>query len=322
MKSLHRFGVVVVAVLALLGLTVGTAAAQDGAPAGPSAVPAVSTPPAGPPQFDILSAGLWAALNNPMASPPGANDYTCKPTTAHPRPVVLVHGTFGNAYDTWSELSPQLRAAGYCVFALNYGGAPGFLFQGLGDVAASAAQLGTFIDGVLAATGSSTVDLVGHSQGGMMPRYYIQNLNGAGKVHQLIGLSPSNHGTDFFGLTQGFLETPFGAEVINAFCPACIQQIAGSDFITSLNANGETVPGVLYTVLQTRYDDVVTPYASAFLAPASNVTNVTIQDVCGLDFTDHIGIPYDPITLRLVQNALDPATAGAAGCFFVPPVVS
>ena len=39
------------------------------------------------------------------------------------------------------------------------------------------------------------LDLVGHSQGGMMPRYYVKNLGGAAKVDDLIGLSPSNHGT-------------------------------------------------------------------------------------------------------------------------------
>ena len=37
--------------------------------------------------------------------------------------------------------------------------------------------------------------MVGHSQGGMMPRYYIKFLGGADKVDDLVGLAPSNHGT-------------------------------------------------------------------------------------------------------------------------------
>ena len=50
------------------------------------------------------------------------------------------------------------------------------------------------------ATGASQVDIVGHSQGGMMPRYYIKFLGGAAKVHTLVGLAPSNHGTTLDGL--------------------------------------------------------------------------------------------------------------------------
>jgi triacylglycerol esterase/lipase EstA (alpha/beta hydrolase family) len=58
-----------------------------------------------------------------------------------------------------------------------------------------AAELATFVNSVLGATGAKKVDLVGHSQGGMMPRYYIGFLGGAKYVHHLVGIAPSNHGT-------------------------------------------------------------------------------------------------------------------------------
>ena len=66
---------------------------------------------------------------------------------------------------------------------------------------ASAGELNAFVDKVLAATGAAEVDLVGHSQGGMMPRYYLKFLGGAAEVHTLVGLSPSNHGTTLDGLS-------------------------------------------------------------------------------------------------------------------------
>lgn len=80
----------------------------------------------------------------PAVPPPGANDWSCRPTAAHPRPVVLVHGTFEGAFDNWAGVAPQIRAAGYCVFALDYGN------RGTGDIPTSAGQLARFVDAVLA----------------------------------------------------------------------------------------------------------------------------------------------------------------------------
>ncbi|MEJ7704914.1 MAG: alpha/beta fold hydrolase [Geodermatophilaceae bacterium] len=123
------------------------------------------------------------------SSPPGANDFSCTPDAAHPYPVVLVHGTFADAYGSWLSLSPQLAAEGYCVFALDYGRNATIAIE------RSAGQLADFVDRVLEATGAAKVSLVGHSQGGLMPRYYLRFLGGAALVDELIGLAPSNHGT-------------------------------------------------------------------------------------------------------------------------------
>ena len=105
---------------------------------------------------------------------------SCKPTRAHPRPVVLVHGTFADMADSWQALSPLLVDNGYCVFALNYGSSNGSGELGVyatGPIATSAEELGAFVQKVLSATGAGQVDMVGHSQGGMMPRYYLRFLD-------------------------------------------------------------------------------------------------------------------------------------------------
>jgi triacylglycerol lipase len=249
------------------------------------------------------AASLAAPYVSPGISPPGANDWSCRPSAERPHPVVLVHGTFGDMTVSWNLISPALKSGGYCVFALDYGR------RGTGPIEASAGELAAFVDRVLAATGAARVSLVGHSQGGMMPRYYIKFLGGAAEVDDLVGLSPSNHGTESSG-------TPF-AEALG--CVSCGQQRAGSEFLLSLNAGDETPGEVSYTVVQTSHDEVVVPYTSAFLAPGPNTTNVLIQERCPLDPVEHLGIIYDPVALQWIQNAL--AQPGPADPGFMPTCV-
>jgi triacylglycerol esterase/lipase EstA (alpha/beta hydrolase family) len=293
---------------------VGTAlTAAVAAPAGASS----------PPLPVIYNGVLGYAQASSTASPPGANDWSCRPSAAHPLPVILVHGTFGDMSDSWQALSPLLVNNGYCVFALNYGAANGSGALGVyavGDITQSAAQLATFVNKVLAATGAKKVDIVGHSQGGMMPRYYIKFLGGASKVHTLVGLAPSNHGTTLEGLSTLSADLPDASQFTGAVCAACAQQEAGSSFLTNLNAGGDTVPGVDYTVIESEYDEVVTPYTSAFLS-GPHVTNITLQDQCPLDFGEHLSMPYDHIADTDVLNALDPAQQQTPACTPVAPVM-
>jgi triacylglycerol esterase/lipase EstA (alpha/beta hydrolase family) len=256
------------------------------------------------------------------ASPPGANDFSCKPSAAHPRPVILVHGTFADMSDSWQALSPLLRNNGYCVFALNYGSYAGSDLLGVdatGDIPTSAGQLSAFVDRVLAATKAAQVDLVGHSQGGMMPRWYLRFLGGAAKVHALIGLAPSNHGTTLDGLFT--LASDLGAGAfVGVLCPACEQQEAGSAFMQKLNAGSETVPGVQYTNIESANDEVVTPYTSAFLS-GPGVNNILLQSQCPLDQGEHLSMPYDHIADADVLNALDSAHPVTPACTPVLPIV-
>jgi triacylglycerol esterase/lipase EstA (alpha/beta hydrolase family) len=245
----------------------------------------------------------------------GWNNYSCKPSAAHPRPVVLVHGTFGNSVDNWLALAPYLTSRGYCVFSLDYGQLPGVpLFNGLGPIDQSAAQLQVFVDKVLAATGAAKADLVGHSQGGMMPRYYLKFLGGAAKVNALVGIAPDNHGTNLDGLANLLPYFPGAADLLSAATPGLADQVAGSAFLTKLNAGGDTVAGVHYTVIATKYDEVVTPYNSQFLT-GSDVHNVLLQNLCGLDLSEHVAIGiFDRIAYHEVANALDPAHASTTTC--------
>lgn len=222
----------------------------------------------------------------PLLDAVGANDWSCRTTAAHPHPVVLVHGTFGDKKTLLDRLSWRLHRTGYCVYALDYGR------RATGPIAGSARELSAFVDRVLSATGAAKVDLVGHSQGGMMPRYYIKDLGGAGKVDDLVGLAPSNHGTSNpLTLFPG----------LGYWCAACLEQRTGSTFLTRLNAGDETPGPVSYTTIVTSHDRVVTPYTSGYLAGA---TNIRLQDKCRYDPTGHVWMPMDGPVIRIVLNAL------------------
>ena len=283
----------------------------------------LSPVPVGASSLPVLYNGVVGYSHaSATASPPGANDWSCRPTAAHPRPVVLVHGTFGDMSDSWQALSPLLVDHGYCVFALNYGDADGsgaLGVYGVGDITQSAQQLATFVDQVLAATKARQVDIVGHSQGGMMPRYYMKFLGGAPKVHTLVGLAPSNHGTTIDGLSTIAAYLPDADQFTGAVCAACAQQESGSSFMTALSAGGDTVPGVQYTVIESEYDEVVTPYSSAFLS-GPQVTDITLQKQCPLDFGEHLSMPYDHIADADVLNALDSTHPQKPVCTPVAPV--
>ncbi|KES03022.1 lipase [Streptomyces toyocaensis] len=262
-----------------------------------------------------VTAPTAASAQTAGAPTSGWNDYDCEPSAAHPRPVVLVHGTLGNSVDNWLGLAPYLKHRGYCVFSLDYGRLPGVpFFHGLGPVEKSAEELDAFVDKVLAATGAAETDIVGHSQGGMMPRHYLKFLGGADEVNALVGIAPSNHGTTLGGLTRLLPYFPGAEGLLTEATPALADQVAGSDFLTRLNAGGDTVPGVRYTVIATRYDEVVTPYRSGFLT-GPNVRNVLLQDLCPLDLSEHLAIGLvDRIAFHEVANALDPAHAERTTC--------
>jgi triacylglycerol lipase len=185
----------------------------------------------------------------------------------------------------------------------------------------SAAQLSAFVDQVLAATGAREVDLVGHSEGATMPDYYIEYLGGAAKVARYVGVSGVKHGTTLHGLGTFFAEYdtffPGAPDPTGDGCGSCRQFLVGSDYIQKIEARAPA-RGVTYTNIATRYDELVSPYTSSFLT-GRNVTNITLQDNCALDFSDHLSIISSPITGDHILNALDPAHARPVRCTLVLP---
>jgi triacylglycerol esterase/lipase EstA (alpha/beta hydrolase family) len=277
----------------------------------------------------------------------GANDWDCT-SQRHPRPVVLVHGTGRGMQASWGDLSePQqapgpliaaLENDGYCVFALNYGFGPqsflgptgipsGRTGWGYTALEAAAHELDAFIEKVREATGAPQVDVVGHSQGGTLTRQYLRFEGGASpsgnKVRTLVMLGPSTHGTDYGGLYPSENAAWFAGE-----SKAGQQQIFGSSFLATLNADRETFPGIDYTVIATTTDRTITPHTRSALnaAPGTSVRNMYVQDACPGLLIGHGRKAFDPspeanpgllehpAPIFLVRQALDPTLQGTVPC--------
>jgi triacylglycerol lipase len=285
--------------------------------------PAATADDALPVPYQFIPSAIFGGL--PDADAPGTNDWSCRPTATHPRPVVLVHGTAGNRSTNWQTYGPLLKNNGYCVFALTYGAVPGAPYPlsalgGMNAMGTSAAELGAFVDRVLAVTGAAKVDLVGHSQGTLMPNYWLKFLGGADKVGSYISLAPLWHGTAL-GDIKPLLALAFGDAITDPpvpFCAACGEMSASSSFIAQMRAGGVAVPGVRYVNIMSRYDELVLPYTSGI---EPGMTNIVLQDRCPLDFTEHFEIAADKNASILVLNALDPAHPRPLSCVPVLPFV-
>ncbi|MGE0128697.1 MAG: esterase/lipase family protein [Blastocatellales bacterium] len=155
-----------------------------------------------------------------------------------PRPVVLVHGLASNA-TTWASYTKQdgyLASTGLRGFAVGDGQAEGVMSTGdpsqplkqTNTIAQNAEELARYVAGVKRATGAQMVDLVAHSMGGLISRYYIDRLMPDGgkdrDVGQLIMLGSPHGGSSCASLpaSLGFylpatleLRPSYLAEVFN-----------------------------------------------------------------------------------------------------------
>ncbi|KAF9321870.1 hypothetical protein BG003_010126 [Podila horticola] len=248
----------------------------------------------------------------------GWNDWNCKPKPGK-NPLVMMHGLGSNAYENFNYMAPRFAAVGYCGYTISYGFYKGIpLLGGLNDMAVSAQELSDFVDKVLNATGASKVNIFGHSEGSIVPRYYLKFLGGAAKVEKFAAMGPVVTGSTLQGvvpfLTGLGLYDPI-KKVIDPVCLSCFQVLDNSPFLQALNAQGDTVPGVSYKFIASKADLLVTPYTAGFLRGNNPlVENVTLQDLCPVDLSGHIALCLDPIVFHSVRAFFDPTAPQSISC--------
>ncbi|MFI1199061.1 alpha/beta fold hydrolase [Streptomyces sp. BHT-5-2] len=129
------------------------------------------------------------AQEQPLPVPSAAGAPARLPTEgrAHP-PVLLLHGFVDNR-SVFVLLRRSLHRHGWRhVEALNYSPLTC-------DLRRAAELLGRHVEEICARTGHRRVDIVGHSLGGLIARYYVQRRGGDARVRTLVTLGTPHSGT-------------------------------------------------------------------------------------------------------------------------------
>ena len=233
------------------------------------------------------AAALSIVVGVPLAAPAEAQ-------TARD-PVIIVAGTFAGqpiANVFYSTLAGRLRRDGYQPYIF------GLPTSGTQDIARTAAALNTFADQVRAQTGATRVDLIGHSQGGLVSRHYVKFLGGSTEVDAVISLGAPHYGTAVANLAKLFgLGNCVGIV-------SCQQMAVGSTYLANLNAGDDTIGNVRYTNIVSLHDEVVIPHTTGWLANDGNNVNVRVQTPCFLRVVGHIGLATDGTVYSGIQDAL------------------
>ncbi|MEV0806737.1 alpha/beta fold hydrolase [Micromonospora sp. NPDC050200] len=224
---------------------------------------------------------------------------TSTTTTVSANPVIVIGGLIGVSI-AYEPIAARLRADGFRVSIYQL---PGL---GFGDIRESARDFKTYVDQVRASTGAAKVDLVAHSEGGLVSRWYVRFLGGADVVGRYVSLGSPQQGTYAANILK-FVGLGSCAGIV-----ACQQMSIGSDLLTALN-DGDDTPGALrWATVRTWQDELVWPIDNASLADGA--TNVLIQSWCPLRVVGHLGLVLDGTTYTVVRQVLTDA-AVRPNCF-------
>jgi len=135
-------------------------------------------------------------------------------------PVVFVHGYSGSTIVNFSSMISWFKSDGYPSNYLYY-----YTYNTIPGVANGANILKGKVDAALKATGKTKVDLICHSMGGLVARYYMKYLGGAAKVNQVVYIATPHKGTYVaYGdpFTQAAKDLRPGSAMVNmllGYCP-------------------------------------------------------------------------------------------------------
>ncbi|WP_329266462.1 esterase/lipase family protein [Streptomyces pseudovenezuelae] len=231
----------------------------------------------------LYPSGITQERRSPLPQLPAPENGAAQlPTQAKP-PVVLLHGFIDNR-SVFVLLRRSLAQHGrQQIESLNYSPLTC-------DIRAAAELLGRHIEGICERTGSERVDVVGHSLGGLIARYYVQRLGGDSRVRTLVTLGTPHSGTRV-------------APLANAH-PIVRQMRPGSELLEELT---QPAPGcrTRFVSFWSDLDHVMDPLEAACIDHEDLMAqNVRVSGI------GHLALPVHPAVATGIRQVLDTARTG------------
>ena len=196
---------------------------------------------------------------------------------ARPTRVLLVHGIRGQRHIYWNLFRRRLVQDGFRVHEVIL---PYYM---LGDIRIAARFLADKVEATMRGDNVERVDLVCHSAGGLVARYYMKYLKGENHVAHLVTLGTPHQGT--------YVSYALGLP----FMGILKQTRPGSHLLTEVNGPGAIPTQVRVTSFWSPTDGIVIPPENAILAGAHNIK---------VPWLTHWGLCRNPNGDSMIRDAL------------------
>ena len=218
---------------------------------------------------EISTSSIWSRIKDIFKKGENIPAVNSKP------PVILVQGYAEPSWYFMYGIYRNLKKSGRQVFPVN-------LFPNIGDIREQAKIVANKIEQVKKEQNISKIDYVAHSMGGLIGRYYIQDMGGSDSIDHFVSIATPHYGTYLAWLGIG---------------EAAKQMKPGSDFLAELNRENPIRKGIKYTSIWTKTDEIVLPSSNSVLQGSTVMPNV--------NFVGHLLILWAPRTYTQITEALD-----------------
>lgn len=168
-------------------------------------------------------------------------------------PVLFVHGVYMDGPSTWTDMIADFEREGWAPDSLQM-----MNYNTVQSLEESAAEVVQEVAVLRARTGAAKVDIVAHSMGAPMVRWYLKFLGGTQYVDDFVSIAGGNHGG-------------IGTEFCAPAQPSCQDMLIYSPFLAALNSGDETPGPTSYTSIWSSCDEFLNPDSTALLDGASNI---------------------------------------------------